>query len=67
MAANHSMVGGKGFTTHTMIRDVGQSPAISKMYCIPELTFIQMETLIMKGRTVNHDEEPFSLFKSMAL
>ena len=24
MAANHSMVGGKRFTTHTMIRDVGE-------------------------------------------
>ena len=48
MTANYSMVRGNGFTTHTMIRDVGQSPAISKMYSIPEFTFIQMETLIMK-------------------
>ena len=48
MAANRSMIGRKGFTTHTMIRDVGQSPTISKMYSIPEFMFSQMETLIMK-------------------
>ena len=48
MAANHSMIRRKTLTTHTMIRDVGQSPTISKMYSIPEFTFSQMETLITK-------------------
>ena len=48
MVANHSMIRRKTLTTHTMIRDVGQSSTISKMYSIPEFTFSQMETLITK-------------------
>ena len=58
MAANHGMIRRKEFTTYTMIRDVGQSPTILKIYYIPEFMFGQMET------TINHDEELFSLFKN---
>ena len=48
MMANHDMIRRKGFTTYTIIRDVGQSSTILKMHGIPEFTFGQMEILITK-------------------
>ena len=55
MAANHSMIRRRGFITHTMIRGIGQSPTIPKMYSIPEFTFDQTKAQMSLALHCNRD------------
>ena len=62
------MVNREGGTTYARLRSILYVPAIVKVECVPEFSFVQEEAMLFTiGKTISQEEDPFSFARAIFL